>query len=133
MKFGLWISGVFLLIVALFLVLARRDKGPRHIIRTITGCMGLMITLAILYSSLQVLSPGSYYQDRLLPIYSQLEQHQISAALDGLFQLTDDDVLIIGAVICLASMTLLGWPAKRTLQTLPTPPAMPERTEGELK
>lgn len=133
MKFGLWISAALLILVMPFQVVARRNKQAKYIHPGVLGLVFLIIALFFVYDSLKVFSSSSYYQDSMPQIYSQLEQHQVGPALDKLLSLIEGGELFIAGVIFIIAVLLLAWPAKQNLQQLPTPPATPERTEGELK
>lgn len=104
---GMVIAGICLLAATTFIVLARRRKGVFHIIRAILGGVGLFAALCILYDSISFYLVNEYIQ-----------QQQFAQAFGQAMHRIDVDSTLGAALLFIAALILLAWPAKRPPMTI---------------
>jgi serine/threonine protein kinase/TM2 domain-containing membrane protein YozV len=112
-RIGLGLASVFLLLAAVFIIIARsKSSGPFHIIRAILGVMGLVFAMLFFSDAMQWPYPGE--------VHDMLKNGQLGPALEKLLQSTREEEVAFALILVMVSVILLAWPAKQQLPILNT-------------
>ena len=103
---GIWVTGVFVVVAATFIILARRKTSFFHIIRAVLGIGCLLISLGCL-------SEVPYHNAYDSVVIEMFRSGQIGPALELLFQRMSEEALIYTLIAFIISIVILAWPARR--------------------
>ena len=96
---------VLVVVGMLGLLIARRDTGAAHCGRAVLGPLGLIIAMRYLAAAL--------FPVNWLTIRGLVDQDQVGRALEQAVNSTHEEGVVVAAVLLLASIVVLAWPAKR--------------------
>ena len=96
---------IVMLLAAIVLIAARRTAGFGSMVRAVAGGFGLLLTVSALQAAL---SPIAWDQ-----VASSVDANRIGQAISRILAAIEEPIAILAAVLLLASMILLCWPARR--------------------
>jgi len=105
-RIGICSAVILLLLGATFIIIARRHRGPAHIIRATVGLSGLFLALLFLAAAM----PGEL---EARPAMALLDKGEVGLALELLLQKSNGDMAISAAVIFIISIVILAWLPRR--------------------